>query len=64
MLQHFLYAYLKGYQDELHDVHALAAMPAGFNERRMDSISRANLTSRPAYRAGFLEGCKDRVTFV
>jgi hypothetical protein len=71
MLKYFLHAYLQGYRDglqggrnELHGMCASAAMSAGLNEHRTDRVFRSNLTNRPAYRAGFLAGCKDRAAFV
>jgi hypothetical protein len=71
MLKYFLYAYLQGYRDGLqgcpdglHGMYASAAMSAGLNKHRTDRVFRSNLTNRPAYRAGFLAGCKDRFTFV
>ena len=64
MLKYFLHAYLQDYRHGLHGMYASAAMSDGLNEHRTDRVFRSNLTNRPAYRAGFLAGCKDRATFV
>src|SRR5215208_3071381 len=61
MLQYFLQAYHQGYQDGLYGRAASSPKYTMFDDQRTDSIHQPGLTGRPAYRAGLLEGCKNRM---
>jgi hypothetical protein len=60
MLQYFLQAYHQGYRDGLSGRAASSPRSTMFDDQRTDSIHQSGLTSRPAYRAGLLEGSKSR----
>ena len=60
MLKYFLQAYHQGYRDGLYSRAVSSPRSAMFGDQRTDSIHQSGLTSRPAYRAGLLEGSKDR----